>query len=90
MTNLLENIDISNIKDVIIDVQGAELEVLKSFDDKIENFNNIKTEVSTISYYKDQVLFPELNNFLNKKGFYTDKIPTKHCDLVYKKINIKN
>jgi len=73
------------IKTLIIDVQGAELEVLKSFDDKIYNFQYIKTEVSLIPHYKNGVLFPELNKFLNENGFFCSQKPKGHCDLVYLK-----
>ena len=59
------NIDITKYPNLIIDTQGSELEVLKSFDDKLNSVHFIKTEVSLVLYYHGGVLFPELNNYLH-------------------------
>ena len=85
------SIDIENC-DVIVDVQGAELEVLKSFDDKLMLVDNIITEISNVEYYKGGVLFKELNAYLNSYGLFTkectniinsqDKI---HKDILYER-----
>jgi len=74
--------------DVYIDVQGAELEVLKSFDNHINKIDWLKTEISTTDiFYKNGVLFDELNSFLNKHGLFTESTPkgSVHTDLVYKR-----
>lgn len=77
------NINIDNF-DILVDVQGAELEVLKSFDNYINNIKSIKIEISKVPYYKNGVLFDELNNFLNSKNFYTKDIINKnHMDVTY-------
>lgn len=85
------SIDIENC-DVIVDVQGAELEVLKSFDDKLMLVNNIITEISNVEYYKGGVLFNELNAYLNTYGLftkeYTNIINSKgriHKDILYER-----
>jgi FkbM family methyltransferase len=81
-------VDISSEFDCVIDVQGAELEVLKGFGEK--NFalmNHLKIEVSKTPYYKGGVLFDELNLFLNEKGFELEpgqEIPD-HGDVFYVK-----
>ena len=74
--------------DVCIDVQGAELEVLKSFDDHINKIDWLKTEISTTAiFYEKGVLLNELNSFLNKHGLFTESIPkgSVHKDLIYER-----
>lgn len=75
--------------DVILDVQGAELEVLKGFGDKnLKNIRTIKTEISTKEFYKDGVLFKELNKFFINNDFVLMCEPTTdHCDVIYKNKN---
>ena len=74
--------------DLFIDVQGAELEVLKGFN--INNFkyiNKIKIETSKKEFYNGGVLFPELNTFLINKGYTIESNPTDdHCDVIYNKL----
>ena len=76
--------------DVVLDVQGAELEVLKGFsEDNLKNINVIKTEISKKEYYKQGVLFNQLNEFFVKKNFKLLKEPeSDHCDVYY--INLNN
>ena len=89
MSSIISSFDL-NIEeyDVVIDVQGAELEVLKSFDDHINKIDWLKTEISTTDiYYKNGVLLNELNSFLNKHGLFTESIPkgSVHTDLIYER-----
>lgn len=76
--------------DLILDVQGAELDVLKGFGE--HNFNNIRkitTEISTEQFYKNAVLFDDLNKFIINLGFKLDAPPeNNHCDVTYTRINI--
>jgi FkbM family methyltransferase len=71
--------------DVVLDVQGAELEVLKGFG--FNNLNNIKeltVEISRKEFYKGGVLFDELNNFLINNNFNLINSPINdHCDVKY-------
>lgn len=71
--------------DVVLDVQGAELEVLKGFGkDNINNIINMKVEVSTKEFYKGGVLFKDLNAFLVENGLELTAQPkTTHCDVKY-------
>ena len=55
--------------DVLIDVQGAELKVLKSFDNYIDNINCIQVECSSKQYYVGQTTVDEVNDYLTDKGF---------------------
>lgn len=73
------------IYDVVLDVQGAELEVLKGFG--INNLKNIKTltvEISSEKFYIGGVLFNELNDYLINNNFilYSNPI-SSHCDVIY-------
>lgn len=81
-----------NIKDydVFVDVQGAELEVLKSFDHHINEIDWLKTEVSTSAIYYDGVLFDELNSFLNQHNLFTNDVAHGHMDVIYEKNNLTN
>jgi FkbM family methyltransferase len=84
------------IYDLVIDVQGAELLVLKGFE-KIDfsNIQTIKIEISNKPFYKDGVLFPELKTFLDENGFkFSNYIPGRrgivhsdHCDAIFVKKN---
>jgi len=60
----------NNIKDIDIlhlDVQGAELKVLKGAKNYIDNIKLIWLEVEQIELYKDQPLKKEIEDFLNSK-----------------------
>lgn len=89
MTTIINDntIDMNKYDNLIVDVQGAELEVLKSFDDHVNNFKTIEVEISTRELYEGQVLYPELNQFLEDHGYKRVCEPhTFHCNLLYNKI----
>jgi FkbM family methyltransferase len=71
--------------DMVLDVQGAELEVLKGFGiDNLKNIHKLTVEISTQQFYKGGVLFNELDDFLVVHGFKLTNPPTtNHCDVVY-------
>jgi FkbM family methyltransferase len=71
--------------DVILDVQGAELDVLRGFgESNFKNVLNLQTEISTKPFYKGGVLFDTLNSFLESKGFVLTEQPcASHCDVLY-------
>lgn len=73
--------------DAVIDVQGAELEVLKGMGKYLPMIDSLKIEYSTVEYYKGGVIFDELDNFLVSNGFKIDgKLPSEtHFDVIYKK-----
>ena len=77
--------------DVVLDVQGAELEVLKGFGKN--NLNNIKkltVEISTKQYYIGGVLWDELHKFLLDNNFILTIDQNRdftHCDVVYMPAN---
>lgn len=87
--NVLKEQNWENLRyDLVLDVQGAELDVLKGFN--IHNFKNIDkiiTEISTREFYKNGVLFDDLNKFITNIGFKLDSPPTSdHCDVVYTRV----
>jgi len=74
--------------DLVLDVQGAEVDVLKGFN--VNNFKNIEritTEISTEEFYKNGVLFNDLNAFITNIGFKITAAPSSnHCDVIYERI----
>ena len=74
--------------DLVLDVQGAELDVLKGFNiDNFKNIDKLTTEISTIEFYKNGVLFEDLNTFITNIGFKLITPPTSnHCDVVYERV----
>ena len=74
--------------DLVLDVQGAELDVLKGFNiDNFKNIDKITTEISTMEFYKNGVLFNDLNTFITNLGFKLITPPTSnHCDVVYERV----
>ena len=63
------NFNYSNIDIAVLDTQGYELEVLRGFEEKLNSFKFIVTEFSNFEGYFDQVLYKNLNKFLNKNNF---------------------
>ena len=74
--------------DLVLDVQGAELDVLKGFNaSSFKNIDQITTEVSTKEFYKNGVLFDDLNTFIVNLGFKIHGLPKQnHCDVIYKRL----
>lgn len=74
--------------DLVLDVQGAELVVLKGFgEDNLKNIQHLTTEVSTEPFYKGGVLFNELNAFITNRGFQLNThLSGTHCDVTYSRV----
>lgn len=54
---------------LMMDVQGYELEVLKGFEQKLNNIDYIFTEVSMVELYDGGVNINDLDDFLENKNF---------------------
>lgn len=54
---------------VVVDVQGVELNVLKSFGELLSGIDYIYTEVNTEESYKGCSLLPEIDEYLSGYGF---------------------
>jgi len=73
-TKCLDDIDdIGDIDLLKIDVQGAELDVLKGARKSLKNCLIIHTEVEFVPLYKNQPLFSDIDFYLRKSDFYFHK-----------------
>jgi FkbM family methyltransferase len=72
----------------VLDVQGNELNVLKGSGSLLDQCHSIYTEVSTREVYKGGVLFQELKNYLNDKGFIPlwDPLDASHENIIFTRI----
>lgn len=68
---------------IVVDVQGAELLVLRGGTRTLASAKAVVSEVSTVPYYDGGVLFDELNAFLESQGFVAAQKPTTHGDILY-------
>lgn len=72
-TNTLEDVckelNISSIDFIHMDVQGAELKVLKGAGELIRNIKVVWLEVSNITLYQNQPLKSEVERFMKQNGF---------------------
>ena len=77
---------------LVLDVQGAELLVLKGAESVLQNFEYVWTEVSMVNIYKNGVLWDELKTFLNQKGFQEtiSCTPAKHGNVLFTKERYQN
>lgn len=77
---LIEKIDF-----IHLDVQGAELMVLKGAEEIIHKIGLVWLEVEVIELYKKQVLKPEIEFFFSKKGFFKifEKLDNVSGDQLY-------
>jgi len=86
MSTLIEkyNMNFDGGADMIMDVQGAELDVLKSFGKYLDKFDSLLIEVSTKDYYSGSPLFDEIHTYLRSRGFklWSEKIPS-HGDVYF-------
>ena len=64
------SLNIKKMNCAIIDTQGYELEVLKGFEEKINDFKFLIVEFSTVEGYINRVVYKDLNKYLNNKNFY--------------------
>ena len=88
LDNLIKenNIDIQNFDHLIVDVQGAELDVLKGSVNFLKTCNSIYIEVSTENFYQNGIQWYDLKKFLNEKDFKETREPTKnHDDIIFLK-----
>ena len=62
-------IPIEHLNFINLDIQGKELDALKSMDNYIQYVQYIYTEVNTEKVYKDCGLLSEIDEYLKNKGF---------------------
>ncbi|NBW15738.1 MAG: FkbM family methyltransferase [Caulobacteraceae bacterium] len=63
------NIDINNYNFLNIDIQGYELEAFKGFDNLLNNFDIIYTEVNEKELYRNCPLITDIDNYLYDFNF---------------------
>jgi len=68
-------IDITNYNFLNLDIQGSELDALKSFDNLLNNIDYIYTEVNSNYLYKNCALIHEIDDYL--KEFYFERVKTE-------------
>ena len=64
-----EKININEYSTLILDVEGAELKVLKGLGNQIENFKFIRVETSEFNLYKDYPLIYDISSYMKKFNF---------------------
>jgi len=62
-------LDLNRYNLLNIDVQGAELHVIRGMGDLINNFDYVMAEVNDAELYEGCALFPELSAYLGRYGF---------------------
>lgn len=65
----LDGYELSGCNFLNMDVQGAELKVLKGLGDRISQFDYVYSEINTAELYEGCVLLPELESYLHDCGF---------------------
>ena len=85
LDSILTNTQILSESHWVVDVQGAELQVLAGSGNLIDNAYSMEVEVSTKEEYSGGTKFEELNQFLNSKGLYPLWLPklNSHEDLFF-------
>ena len=63
------NIPIDKLNFLNLDIQGKELDALKSMNDYLKHIDYIYTEVNSEYVYKNCALIPEIDEYLSKYGF---------------------
>lgn len=68
-TITLDSLQIPNIDFIKLDIQGAELNVLKGANESLNNCIGLKVEVEFLQTYKDIPLYGEIVDYLKTKDF---------------------
>ena len=63
------NIDLKKYDGLVMDVQGVELNILKSLGDLLNNFKFVQSEVNIEELYEGCCLIDDLDGYLSKYGF---------------------
>ena len=94
ITNTLDNvikekkIEINEFDHLVIDVQGAELDVLKGSTNFLKVCKSIYIEVSTENFYQYGSKWNDIKEFLNQNNFKETRDPIKnHDDIIFLKYN---
>lgn len=83
--SLLKDIN-KNIDLCKIDVEGATLNVLKSFGDKLNTIKSFHLEVEHKQYWENQSLYEEIKMFMELNGYielYKQSVYVEQSDVIY-------
>ena len=83
LDGLLADLDFGPVDVLVVDVQGAELLVLRGATQTLSKVKAVVSEVSTQPLYQGGVLFAELESFLAGHGFEAMSLPRRHGDLLF-------
>jgi FkbM family methyltransferase len=83
LDGLLAELGFGDVHVLVVDVQGAELLVLKGAEATLAGVKAVVSEVSTQPLYDGGVLFPELRDFLGGHGFVAMSTPRRHGDMLF-------
>lgn len=70
LDEVFDTSDLAIFNHWVIDVQGAEKLVLLGAGKLLANCKSLVIEYSTYEFYKNQILYPDLQAFLSSQGFY--------------------
>ncbi len=83
LDTLLAQLGFGPVDVLVVDVQGAELLVLKGASRTLQQVTAVVSEVSTQALYDGGVLFPELETFMRAQGFEAMSVPRRHGDMLF-------
>lgn len=83
LDGLLADLGFGRVDTLVVDVQGAELLVLRGALATLAQAKAVVSEVSTQPLYEGGVLFPELAAFLQQHGFVPMSVPRRHGDMLF-------
>lgn len=68
----------------VVDLQGAELEALKGAEKALKHCMALTVEVSEVEVYKGAVLWPEIRDWLESRGFIAQwKVAKPHDEVLF-------
>lgn len=87
MESILEHLNIEGFDLLKIDVEGAGLDVLMGFGDKLQNTKFLQIELEYVSVWEGQSLYKETKEYLNSVGFEVIEeinLDNIQCDVLFK------
>ena len=74
----------------IVDVQGAEIDVLKGAGQLLSLCNYLQVEISQEEFYVGGAQFTDLRKFLESKSFFPIWLPSRpHEEVIFKNVNFE-
>lgn len=83
LDGLLDELRFGAVDTLVVDVQGAELLVLRGAQKTLSLVKAVISEVSTQPLYAGGVLYPELAAFMQARGFMPMSVPRRHGDMLF-------